>query len=97
MFFSLVLAACSTRHSAPVETLVIPSESGNIASPNKQLQAIDSLMHLEPLCSLQYDLVDKAIAYYDSTGNNPSLLAKAYYYKGYLDHNQDSFLRRLTR
>lgn len=92
MFFSLVLAACSTRHSAPVETLVIPSESGNIASPNKQLQAIDSLMHLEPLCSLQYDLVDKAIAYYDSTGNNPSLLAKAYYYKGYLDQNQDSIL-----
>ena len=46
LFLAVVLVACSTRH--PVETLVIPSESGNIASPNKQLQAIDSLMWRQP-------------------------------------------------
>ena len=57
LFFSLILAACSSRH--PVETLVIPSESGNIASPNKQLQAIDSLMWRQPDSALMV-LVDFA-------------------------------------
>ncbi len=57
LFLAVVLAACSTRH--PVETLVIPSESGNIASPNKQLQAIDSLLWQQPDSALMV-LVDFA-------------------------------------
>ena len=50
LFFSLILAACSSRH--PVETRFI-------ASPNKQLQAIDSLMWRQPDSALMV-LVDFA-------------------------------------
>ena len=57
LFLAVVLAACSSRH--PVETLVIPSESGNIASPYQQLQAIDSLMWRQPDSALMV-LVDFA-------------------------------------
>ncbi len=65
LFLAVVVAACSSRHT--VETLVIdcveckafPSESGNIASPNKQLQAIDSLMWRQPDSALMV-LVDFA-------------------------------------
>ncbi|MCQ2320396.1 MAG: HTH domain-containing protein [Bacteroidales bacterium] len=65
LFLAVVVAGCSSRH--PVETLVIdcveckafPSESGNIASPNKQLQAIDSLMWRQPDSALMV-LVDFA-------------------------------------
>ena len=57
LFLAVVLAVCSTRH--PVETLVIPSESGNIASQNQQLQAVDSLMWRQPDSALMV-LVDFA-------------------------------------
>ena len=65
LFLAVVVAACSSRH--PVETLVIdcveckafPSESGNIASQNQQLQAIDSLLWQQPDSALMV-LVDFA-------------------------------------
>ena len=52
LFLAVVLVACSTRHSAPVDTQFV-------ASPNKQLQAIDSLMWRQPDSALMV-LVDFA-------------------------------------
>ncbi len=66
LFLAVILAACSTRH--PVETLVIPSESGNIASQNQQLQAIDSLMWQQPDSALKVLMDFTATQLADSLG-----------------------------
>ena len=61
LFLAVFLAACSTRHSAPVETRFI-------ASPNKQLQAIDSLMWRQPDSALKVLMDFTATPLADSLG-----------------------------